>query len=758
LLQNGDAEIVAALCECDAAVVDCWNVNADTPLIWACIEGRAEAVKVLLKHGADVNMLNQYGASTLLCAVMIGEDPEQDAKSDKRRAEILTMLLEKNGKLVNFQDREGSSAMHLAASCGYLECVKTLLKFGADITLRNAIGQTPLEEAQDSELRESGPCVEHLRVMWRQLEEEAAARMMAMLEMEEEADKNATGMTGAGTGTNSKKNKKKNKKAKRKAAAKLQQQQQQEDVNHVVNEPAELEENDAIIEKPAEPEPAGEEPSAEPTTATTTSHDAKDDEASEASSDEDDDALLRDSIVSISQEHSDEEVEERTVESEATSVEDLSSVPAADATPTAGAWTTVGKKHRSAVSAATATSVESSSSPKNEKAALSTPARRKSAATSPPKSAPHTPRRNLNQHSSHVRARSSAGGRTSHTSGASAPSSVVKDGAFAHSSNRPHEERWEKSSGFVTSGRASRSFASSSQLNPNALTFRSLGVSSGSSNSPSVSSAAAISSSGQPLTASSPWRPGFGSSGTAPYTVASSSLSSTGLHYSSAGRLTWKQQRASGNHQVAREARDRWVSKLRLSNENVAETLGYLACGLCGELVDDNLQCNGGRSDDKNASTCTQLYCASCLQSSAFCPAESTMFKCVRCHQVVAKNSMTRNSLAQAQAASLGLSTSSSTGAGAKDDSVCYSLENMQHILEASDSRAFAVDLRAFHLAPGTDLSSLSNGQLEVLESAHQLALTQIVEQRLANARALERLQMEEWLKMQRDVLQFAPR
>jgi hypothetical protein len=82
----------------------------------------------------------------------------------------------------------------------------------------------------------------------------------------------------------------------------------------------------------------------------------------------------------------------------------------------------------------------------------------------------------------------------------------------------------------------------------------------------------------------------------------------------------------------------------------------------------------------------------------------------------------------------------------------------MQHILEASDSRAFAVDLRAFHLAPGTDLSSLSNGQLEVLESAHQLALTQIVEQRLANARALERLQMEEWLKMQRDVLQFAPR
>lgn len=244
-----------------------------------------------------------------------------------------------------------------------------------------------------------------------------------------------------------------------------------------------------------------------------------------------------------------------------------------------------------------------------------------------------------------------------------------------------------------------------------------------------------------------------------PYAAASSS--SAGLHYSSAGRLTWKQQRASGNHQVAREARDRWVSKLRLSNENVAETLGYLACGLCGELVNDNLQCSGGASgsaDENTSSACTQLYCASCLQSSAFRTADLTMFKCVRCHEVISKESMKRNSLAQAQAAALGLSMSSSAASGAQDESTRYSLEDMQYALEASEPRATAVDLRAVHLVPGTDLSTLSNGQLEVLESAHHLALAQIVEQRLANARALERLQMEEWLKMQRDVLQFAPR
>ncbi|KAG3198516.1 hypothetical protein PC128_g5962 [Phytophthora cactorum] len=710
--KNGDAEIVAALCECDAAVVDSWNVNADTPLIWACIEGRAEAVKVLLKHGADVNMLNQYGASTLLCAVMIGEDPEQDAESDKRRAEILAMLLEKNGKLVNFQDREGSTAMHLAASCGYLECVKTLLAFGADITLRNAIGQTPLEEAQDSELRESGQCVEHLRGIWRQLEEEAAARMMAMLEMEEEADKNATGATGT------KKNKKKNKKAKRKAAKQQQQQQEAElDTNPVSSKPTKQEESLST-----DSDPVVEEPSAEPDRETTVENTSaeKEEEETSASSDEERSSLVRDSMVSISQD-SEDEVED-TIEAQST--EDM------DTTASAGAWTTVGKKHRSPDAAVTNSSVKSPDTSQKE-ASVSTATRRKST-TSPPKTAPQTSRRRVNQRSSDTQ--SSAGGRANSTSTTIAPASVV-----AHTSTRAQEERWKKPSNFSTP----RSIAPSSLLNPNALTFRSLGLTTGLTNTSRESSA--TSSSGLPFSSASPWRPGFNSSpAMAPYTVASSSLSSTGVHY---GRLTWKQQRTSGS-----DARDRWVNKLRLGNENVAETLGYLACGLCGELVNDNLQCSGGTSGnaDEKTSVCTQLYCASCLESSAFRTADSTVFKCVRCHQVIAKESMIRNSLAQAQAASLGLSMSNSTNTGGQDD---YSLEDMQHILEASEPRASAVDLRAFHLVPGTDLSTLSNGQLQVLESAHQLALAQIVDQRLANARTLERLGMEEWLKMQRDVL-----
>lgn len=49
---------------------------------------------MLLAHGADVKAVNHYGAPALLCAVMIGENPDED-DSDHPRAEIVKLLLEK---------------------------------------------------------------------------------------------------------------------------------------------------------------------------------------------------------------------------------------------------------------------------------------------------------------------------------------------------------------------------------------------------------------------------------------------------------------------------------------------------------------------------------------------------------------------------------------------------------------------------------------------------------------------------------------
>uniref|UniRef100_M4B5U9 Uncharacterized protein n=1 Tax=Hyaloperonospora arabidopsidis (strain Emoy2) TaxID=559515 RepID=M4B5U9_HYAAE len=705
----------------------------------AAAEGHADVVRALLRRGADVSMRTYELRSR--------EDLEQEQERDERRAEVLTMLLEKNGKLVNFQDREGSSAMHLAASCGYLACVKTLLVFGADITLRNAVGQTPLEEAQESELLGSSACVEHLRGIWRQLEEEAAIRMMAMLEMEEDA------ASSAASTVSYKKSKKKNKKAKRKTAIKLQQQVQQEaeqDRIYSDNVTAQEGENHDGTDEAATSERLINDLSV--TAVDVSATEVKDDETSSVSSEE---APIGYPVVVVGPECDDDReghaVNDGVSPPTGTMHEQSTQATKRDPLLSTSAWTTVGKKHRSAIAVVASTPAKALISPLREKTLLSTSTRRRnSAATLCPNPFPHTSRRKPTQRSGDTRERSLFGGSSVP---AAAELSIKQGDVVDHPSSRTQAEQWGKWSGSATS---SRSFTSSSPLNADAPSFRSLGPTTGSTQTPSVlSSIATSNSSGLSISSASLQRPSFGFPH-APHSTAST----TGMYYSPAGRLAWKQHRSSSIHQVAQETRDRWVSKLQPSNESVAETLGYLACGLCGELVNDNLQCSGSPSKkaDEKTSTCTQLYCASCLECSTFRVASSVTFKCIKCHELITKESMTRNSLAQAQAASLGLSMSAGMNTGAQGEAAGYTLETMQHTLEMSGPRISAVNLRAFFLVPGTDLSTLSNGQLEVLENVHQLALNQIVEQRLANARALERLQMEEWLKIRRDLLQFAPR
>ncbi|ETV82281.1 hypothetical protein, variant 1 [Aphanomyces astaci] len=182
--KNGDPEIVEEMCK-HTTQIDFWNINADTPLVWACIEGRDAAVAVLLRHGADPRVTNHYGATTLMCATMIGEDT--DDATDMARKVIVTLLLTMCPDLVNVQDRDGSTAMHLAASCGYLQCCRALLEGGADITIRNAVGQTPLEEAEQTGCDGSDACVAFLKVHWAKLEDEVNKRMRTMLELEDDS-------------------------------------------------------------------------------------------------------------------------------------------------------------------------------------------------------------------------------------------------------------------------------------------------------------------------------------------------------------------------------------------------------------------------------------------------------------------------------------------------------------------------------------------------------------------------------------------
>jgi hypothetical protein len=207
---------------------------------------------------------------------------------------------------VNYQDRDYSTAMHLAASHGYLQCVKALIEFGADITLRNAIGQTPLEEAEETGIKaKSGACVAYLRKIWKQLEEEASARMMAMLEMEEltGSASHANG-PGGSRGAAKKANKKKQKKAKQRRVSK----------SNVVNSTT----MDKVVEDKA----------------VVSSGEGSSDEEEEPSEKKDDVGQ-----VAAVNEHPGESV--GTGDDEQTKTDEQKT----DALPDGGVWTTVGRKH-----------------------------------------------------------------------------------------------------------------------------------------------------------------------------------------------------------------------------------------------------------------------------------------------------------------------------------------------------------------------------------------------------------------------------
>lgn len=83
--------------------------------------------------------------------------------------------------MIDVQDVDGQSALHVAASIGNLECVKYLIKAGADNTLRDVQGLTPLQIAENACFPD---CVEVLEAKWKELEDIAKEEMEAFLRAE----------------------------------------------------------------------------------------------------------------------------------------------------------------------------------------------------------------------------------------------------------------------------------------------------------------------------------------------------------------------------------------------------------------------------------------------------------------------------------------------------------------------------------------------------------------------------------------------
>lgn len=71
--------------------------------------------------------------------------------ADRGHANILDILL-KHGADVNLVDKDaGQTALHYAISCGHVECIKTLLKYGANANITDSEDVSCIDLANESE-------------------------------------------------------------------------------------------------------------------------------------------------------------------------------------------------------------------------------------------------------------------------------------------------------------------------------------------------------------------------------------------------------------------------------------------------------------------------------------------------------------------------------------------------------------------------------------------------------------------------------
>lgn len=111
-------------------VIDAHDSCGRTTLAWAVEYGCADAVKMLLKYGANPHQLRPsvHGKSPLLHLVIAGPASQ---RSDAGFLDVVKLLLQA-GVDVNAVDHEGWTPLHVAASWNLYSVIKELAHYGAD--------------------------------------------------------------------------------------------------------------------------------------------------------------------------------------------------------------------------------------------------------------------------------------------------------------------------------------------------------------------------------------------------------------------------------------------------------------------------------------------------------------------------------------------------------------------------------------------------------------------------------------------------
>jgi ankyrin repeat protein len=121
-----------------------------TPLIRASKAGDIEAMKLLLAHGANVDLPTANGITPLMAAAGNGSanlDTRGRYKTEAQAIDAVELLV-KSGANINARDRGGQTALHGAASWGWNGLVKSLAANNVDLTAKDTQGRTAADIAK----------------------------------------------------------------------------------------------------------------------------------------------------------------------------------------------------------------------------------------------------------------------------------------------------------------------------------------------------------------------------------------------------------------------------------------------------------------------------------------------------------------------------------------------------------------------------------------------------------------------------------